>query len=106
MFIIISLFHSNYFSNLEPVFDPMHPTEYMWSEWGAPDKICAVGTQKRVRMCGALRRRLPSMEAEGSPPVYWPRCLIDSWNDAEAKKETTSSLEDCMTSMFKDKATF
>ena len=36
------------------------PAEFLWSEWGLPDKLCDVGTQKRTTMCGSLRRRLPN----------------------------------------------
>ena len=36
------------------------PDEFLWSEWGLPDKLCDVGTQRRTTMCGSLRRRLPN----------------------------------------------
>ena len=36
------------------------PEEFLWSEWGIPDKLCDVGIQQRTTMCGSLRRRLPN----------------------------------------------
>ena len=42
------------------------PEEFLWSEWGVPDKLCSVGTQKRTTMCGSLRRRLPNLEGRDS----------------------------------------
>ncbi len=33
--------------------------EFYWSEWSAPDVLCAEGIQKRTTLCGAFRRRLP-----------------------------------------------
>ena len=72
----------------------------MWSEWGSPDAKCGVGEQKRTTMCGALRRRLPLIEDNGEPPVYWPSCLMDKFNEAEATETTCTNqdkcLEDCM----------
>ena len=42
------------------------PNEFLWSEWGIPDKLCDVGTQKRTTMCGSLRRRLPNKPGRDS----------------------------------------
>ena len=60
------------------------PTEFLWAEWGAPDKVCQNGVQQRTTMCGALRRRLPNLgKDDGAPPVYWPKCLTNKLNEAE-----------------------
>ena len=42
------------------------PSEFLWSEWGVPDKLCDVGTQQRTTMCGSLRRRLPNLPGRDS----------------------------------------
>ena len=47
-------------------------------------------------MCGALRRRLPLIEDNGEPPVYWPSCLMDKFNEAEATENPGQTLDDCM----------
>ena len=73
------------------------PQEFLWSEWGAPDIPCGLGKQKRTTMCGALRRRLPLIEDSGEPPVYWPSCLTDKFNEVEERlSESSGTLEDCM----------
>ena len=73
------------------------PQEFLWSEWGTPSEPCGLGEQKRTTMCGALRRRLPLIEDSGEPPVYWPSCLTDKFNEVEERlSESTGTLEDCM----------
>ena len=72
------------------------PDEFLWSEWGQPDKLCDVGIQKKNTMCGALRRRLPNPGRDDDPPVYWPSCLNNKFNEAADRQELDKPLEDCM----------
>ena len=72
------------------------PEEFLWSEWGQPDKLCDIGTQKKNTMCGALRRRLPNPGRDDLPPVYWPSCLLNKFNEASDTQEFSKTLEDCM----------
>ena len=58
--ITISILFENKKTFLSMVFFITVPAEFLWSEWGLPDKLCDVGTQKRTTMCGSLRRRLPN----------------------------------------------
>ena len=47
-------------------------------------------------MCGALRRRLPNPGRDDDPPVYWPSCLNNKFNEAADRQELDKPLEDCM----------
>ncbi len=78
------------------------PSEFLWSEWGAPDKICDIGTQKKTTMCGALRRRLPLIEETDEPPVYWPSCLTDKFNLATSVNIVDQTLQECMVACSQD----
>ena len=74
------------------------PKEFLWSEWGVPDKLCSVGTQKRTTMCGSLRRRLPNLEGRDSddPAIYYPQCLGTKPNLApEEVTDGAATLTDC-----------
>ena len=77
------------------------PKEFLWSEWGVPDVLCGIGTQKRTTMCGSLRRILPNIPGRDSdqPAIYWPDCLVNKRNVAPEGKEDAgaSTLEDCFT---------
>jgi len=37
------------------------PNEFMWSEWSECSTRCGMGEQRRYKMCGSIRRRLPGM---------------------------------------------
>lgn len=37
------------------------PNEFMWSEWSECSSRCGMGEQRRFKMCGSIRRRLPGM---------------------------------------------
>jgi len=37
------------------------PNEFMWSEWSECSARCGMGEQRRFKMCGSIRRRLPGM---------------------------------------------
>ena len=50
------------------------PDEFLWSEWGLPDKLCDVGTQRRTTMCGSLRRRLPNKSDRDDDDPAGERC--------------------------------
>ena len=40
------------------------PVEFVWSEWSDCSSRCGRGEQRRYKMCGAVRQRLPEMTAE------------------------------------------
>jgi len=76
------------------------PPAFYWSEWSAPDVLCARGTQKRTSLCGAIRKRLPPKKGRSAeePSVYWPTCIVPLKN--AAPKVTTpdpagKTLEQC-----------
>ena len=37
------------------------PVEFQWSEWSECSARCGLGEQRRYKMCGSVRRRLPGM---------------------------------------------
>jgi len=39
------------------------PVEFMWSEWSECSARCGRGQQRRYKMCGGIRKRLPEMTA-------------------------------------------
>ena len=59
--------------------------DFMWSEWSECSARCGRGEQRRYKMCGSVRQRLPGMlkchqkishtttaQPQTIPPEHWP----------------------------------
>jgi len=71
------------------------PTEFMWSEWSECSTRCGMGEQRRYKMCGSIRRRLPGMlkchQKIGQTTTETPVTIPPEPGDPTSPPKTTSA---------------
>ena len=79
------------------------PNNFMWSEWSECSARCGRGEQRRYKMCGSVRLRLPGMigchqvishtttETPATiPPSQWPDNIVATTPGPAGQSESVS----------------
>jgi len=77
------------------------PEQFMWSEWSECSHRCGKGEQRRYKMCGSIRRRLPGMldchknqaTTTTSSPIKIPPSTIATTTTSTTENTATTVTE-------------